>query len=146
MLSKDTSRRQKSKRYPELHAVRGINQNMSDFSDKEDRMLIQLVHQHYIAKGKRPSWINIAAKMKTKKTPNQLRLRVACLKKRFGNVLASFPPWYFMTTKPKSHNRNKSERGVATVRIVTTVRSVTTIKAHSVGEVASVQQSVQKVS
>jgi hypothetical protein len=62
---------------------------MSDFSDREDRMLIQ----HAVLE---ISWREIATKMKTRKTPEQLRLRVACLKKRFGNVLSNFPRWYFL--------------------------------------------------
>jgi hypothetical protein len=69
---------------------------MSDFSDKEDRILIQLTHRHDVAKGKKIPWREIAMKMKTKKTPEQLRLRVVCLKKRFGNILANFPRWYFL--------------------------------------------------
>jgi hypothetical protein len=78
---------------------------MSDFSDREDRMLIQLVHQHTVFKGKQISWIGIAKKMKSRKSPEQLRLRVACLKKRFGNVLSSFPRWYFL--KPLSRKLHK---------------------------------------
>lgn len=108
---------------------------MSDFSDKEDRMLIQLVHQHNAAKGKKTSWIDIAAKMKTKKTPDQLRLRVACLKKRFGNILTNFPSWYF-----------DNGRRLAPVIVVTTVRSSATRMAQSVGEPAAAPQLVQKVS
>lgn len=77
---------------------------MSDFSDAEDRMLIQLLYQHNARKGKRTSWVDIAAKMKTKKTPTQLRLRVVCLKKRFGNIVANFPRWYFETAKLPSKN------------------------------------------
>lgn len=107
---------------------------MSDFSDKEDRMLIQLLHQQNYATGKRTSWIHIAAKMRTKKTPDQLRLRVVCLKKRFGNILAKFPRWYFQTAKLQSHNRSKNGRGVASVRSVATI-----------GETAAFQQ-LQKVS
>ena len=117
---------------------------MSNFSDKEDRMLIQLVHN--AAKGKKTSWINIAAKMKTKKTPDQLRLRVACLKKRFGNILANFPSWYFDTGKLQSHNRSKNGRRLAPVIVVTTVRSAATIMGQSVGEPAAAPQLVQKVS
>ena len=118
---------------------------MSDFSDKEDRMLIQLLHQHN-AKGKRASWVDIAAKMKTKKTPNQLRLRVVCLKKRFGNILANFPRWYFQTAKLQSHNRSKNGGVLAPVRDVAPVRSVATIMAQSVAEAVAAQQLVQKVS
>ena len=119
---------------------------MSDFSDKEDRMLIQLLHQQNYATGKRTSWIHIAAKMRTKKTPDQLRLRVVCLKKRFGNILANFPRWYFQTAKLQSHNRSKNGGVLAPVRDVATVRSVATIMAQSVAEAVAAQQLVQKVS
>jgi hypothetical protein len=111
---------------------------MSNFSDKEDRILIQLVHRHDISKGKRTSWINIAAKMKTKKTPQQLRLRVVCLKKRFGEIIANFPRWYFQTPKPSSYNGSKNGREIATLR------SAATIMAQS-REAVVVQQLVKKV-
>jgi hypothetical protein len=42
---------------------------MSDFSDREDRMLMQLVHQHTVFKGKQIFWIGIAKKMKKQKEP-----------------------------------------------------------------------------
>jgi hypothetical protein len=90
------------------------SRRMSNFSDKEDRMLIQLAHRQNVAKGK-ISWSSIATKMRTKKNPEQLRLRVVCLKKRFGNILANFPRWYFETAKP-SEVRHKNVRSVATKR------------------------------
>jgi hypothetical protein len=100
---------------------------MSNFSDKEDRMLIQLVHQHNVAKAKRISWSDIATQMKTKKTREQLRLRVVCLKKRFGNILANFPRWYFESEK--LHKNIRRVRSVATVRSVVAVRNVATEKS-----------------
>ena len=45
------------------------SRRMSNFSDKEDRMLIQLAHRQNVAKGKRISWSNIATKMRTKNNP-----------------------------------------------------------------------------
>ena len=68
-------------------------------------MLIQLVHQHTVLKGNTISWKDIVKKMKSRKSPVQLRQRVACLKKRFGNVLSNFPRWYFL--KPASRKSQK---------------------------------------
>jgi hypothetical protein len=90
---------------------------MSNFTDNEDRMLIQLVHQQNVVKGKRISWIDIATQMKTDKTREQLRLRVVCLKKRFGNIIANFPRWYFFeTAKLRSEVPHKNGSSAATER------------------------------
>jgi hypothetical protein len=67
---------------------------MSDFSDKEDKMLVQLAIQQELNGIKRISWIEISKKMRSKKRPDQLRLRLACLKKRFGKELLKFPVRY----------------------------------------------------
>jgi hypothetical protein len=84
---------------------------MADFSDKEDRMLIQLVHKQTVLKGKRISWRDIARRIKSRKSPEQLRQRVVCLKKRFGNVLSSFPRWYFLEpVSRKSQQSNSLQR------------------------------------
>ena len=119
---------------------------MSDFSDEEDRKLIQLLYQDNAMKGKRISWVNIAAKMRIKKTPNQLRMRVVCLQRRFGNILAHFPRWYFQTAQLQSHNRSKIGGVIAPVRVFATARSVATIMAQSGGGATAAQQLVQKVS
>ena len=106
---------------------------MSDFSDKEDRMLVQLVYQHI---GKRISWTNIAKKMKSKKRPEQLRLRVTCLKKRLGNGLSNFPRWYFLKPvsskfqQPKPQRQRENVTGAAGVQNV--VQKVRQMKCLSV--------------
>jgi hypothetical protein len=100
---------------------------MSDFSDREDRMLIQLVNQHTVFKGKQISWIGIAKKIKSRKSPEQLRLRVACLKKRFGNVLSNFPRWYFLkpaTRKFQQPNLQQPQRQREDVASAITVQNV----------------------
>ena len=83
-----------------MYITTGIVRFMSNFSDREDRMLIQLVHQHTVLKGNMIPWKDIVKIMRSRRSPEQLRLRVSCLKKRFGNVLPNFPRWYFM--KPAS--------------------------------------------
>ena len=65
---------------------------MSNFSDKEDKMLIQLMLQ--TNDKSRISWSRIANRMRTKKLPEQLRLRVNKLKQRFGTDFAKCPAWY----------------------------------------------------
>ena len=71
---------------------------MSDFTDNEDKMLVQLVSNHECtaAKGTKISWKAIAKKMKSKKHPEQVRLRFRCLKRRFGESAAGFPRRYFL--------------------------------------------------
>ncbi len=56
-------------------------------------MLVQFVAS-FPAK-KRIPWSAIAKKMKTKKLPEQLRSHIRCLKRRFGDNIATFPSWYF---------------------------------------------------
>ena len=63
---------------------------MSDFSDKEDKILIQFVLREEANGKSRISWSHIAKRMRTKKRPEQLRLRVYKLKQRFGK----YPAWY----------------------------------------------------
>ena len=65
---------------------------MTDFSDREDRMLVQLAHKQEVQGRTRLSWALIAKQMpSTRKTPEQLRLRLAGLKNRFGKDLARIP-------------------------------------------------------
>jgi len=74
---------------------------MADFSDKEDQRLVQLLIEHEKKGQKRVSWIEIANLMKSRKSPEQLRLRVVCLKRRFGNLLVQFPRRYLVNLQPK---------------------------------------------
>jgi hypothetical protein len=67
---------------------------MSSFTDEEDRALVQFVIQQEEEGPNRISWVRIANTINTKKSPEQLRLRLAGLKKRFGNDLTRFPRWY----------------------------------------------------
>jgi hypothetical protein len=83
---------------------------MADFSDIEDRTLVQHVF-HGRQGQKRISWIKIAKQMKSCKQPSQLKLRLACLKKRFGKELIKFPRWYFtnMPTQQETFKKTQQE-------------------------------------
>jgi len=111
---------------------------MSDFSDREDRMLVQLVQQTAL-KGKKISWRDIAKKMKSRKSPVQSRLRITCLKKRLGNVISNFPRWYFL--KPASRKfqqpnlqqpQRQKENVTSTATVQKVVQKVSQMKCLSV--------------
>ena len=78
---------------------------MPNFTDDEDRMLVQLVRNYEAAPlcVSRIPWKDIASKMKSKKHPEQLRHRIRCLKRRFGDIISNFPSWYFIS--PSSRGR-----------------------------------------
>jgi tRNA G46 methylase TrmB len=82
---------------------------MADFSDKEDQRLVQLLIEHEKKGQKRVSWIEIANLMKSRKSPEQLRLRLACLKKRFGKVLVKFPHRYLANLQGKKSQPEVNE-------------------------------------
>ena len=67
---------------------------MSNFSDKEDKILIQFVLREEANGKSRISWSHIAKRMRTKKRPEQLRLRVNKLKQRFDTDFGKCPAWY----------------------------------------------------
>ena len=82
---------------------------MSDFTDDEDKMLVQLVrdYQLEVPKGARIPWSAIAQKMQTKKHPEQLRLHFRCLKRRFGESAANFPRRYFQNNTEQKPTTSK---------------------------------------
>ena len=69
---------------------------MSNFSDKEDRALVQFALKQEGARKGHMSWEQIAKQMRTKKSPEQLRCRMNSLKARHGTRIADFPRWYFV--------------------------------------------------
>ena len=86
---------------------------MSDFTDNEDKMLVQLVREHErtTSKGTKIPWTAFSKKMKSKKRPEQLRMRIGCLKRRFGENVGNFPQWYFLQlANNKSTKRQKALR------------------------------------
>ena len=76
---------------------------MADFTDKEDQALIRFAAREEARGNSRIPWGKIAKLMRSKKRPEQLRLRVVCLRKRFGTDLTKFPPRYLCTSKSEQH-------------------------------------------
>ena len=64
---------------------------MADFSDAEDRHLVQIALKHELA-GTPISWVDVAKRMKKwKNSKEKLRLRLKALKARFGTNICDFP-------------------------------------------------------
>ena len=64
---------------------------MSNFSDKEDMMLVRIT-MSYVNRGKRVRWADVTTKMKhSKKTRHVLRERFKTLKRTYGKNLDRFP-------------------------------------------------------
>lgn len=80
---------------------------MSNFSDREDRHLVQLAVV-YGGQQQRISWAQVAKKMKySGKDSRTLRLRLATLKHTHGKILQNFPAWFF---KPPTSRSPSSAR------------------------------------
>ena len=74
---------------------------MTDFSDAEDKKLVQLVATAEVAGGM-ISGASIAKGMRSrKKTTKQLQMRLKTLKNRLGPNVQEFPAWYFAPIKTK---------------------------------------------
>ncbi|KUF86241.1 hypothetical protein AM587_10004063 [Phytophthora nicotianae] len=68
---------------------------MSDFTDDEDRQLVQLALQ-FSRNNQNILWDKLTQLMKgTKKSKNALRQRLKTLKRTHGSDLEKFRPWYF---------------------------------------------------
>ena len=91
---------------------------MADFTDKEDQALIRFAAREEARGNIRVPWGKIAKMMRSKKRPEQLRLRVVCLKKRFGTDLTKFPPRYLCTSKSEQHKKLASSWETKNVREV----------------------------
>lgn len=88
---------------------------MANFSDMEDKHLVQLARKHE-DDGSRVAWTDIAQKMKySRKSPQKLQMRLKTLKGTYGKRLGDFPQWFFATvTMPrlqKKRRRPQIERG-----------------------------------
>ncbi|KAE9156828.1 hypothetical protein PF005_g33070, partial [Phytophthora fragariae] len=66
----------------------------TSFTDGEDKLLVQIALQ-FEREGLRVTWAYVARRMKTKRSANELRLRLASLKRIYGNSISGFPPWFF---------------------------------------------------
>jgi len=68
--------------------------DMADFSDMEDKRLVQIALKHEIA-GTQISWVAVAKQVKKwKNNKEKLRLRLKALKSRFGPRICDFPRRY----------------------------------------------------
>jgi hypothetical protein len=77
---------------------------MADFSDAEDKHLVQIALKHELA-GTQISWIRVAKGMKKwKNCKEKLRLRLKALKSRFGPHIVDFPRRYLEDT-PRERKR-----------------------------------------
>lgn len=77
---------------------------MSDFSDAQDRRLVQLVCI-YERRRSKISWVQIARKMKGL-SATKLSNRLKTLQNRHGKHVLRFPAWYFVKSQNKSKLRN----------------------------------------
>jgi hypothetical protein len=70
---------------------------MSNFSDREDRDIVQLALQYEYVQ-KRAVWAAVAERMKySKRDPRALRMRPNTLKSTHGKFLREFPLWFFLS-------------------------------------------------
>lgn len=68
---------------------------MSDFTDAEDRQLVQLALA-FLRHGRHILWDQLKKRMKgTKKPKEALRQRLKTLKRTYGPDLKDFPEWFF---------------------------------------------------
>ena len=95
---------------------------MADFSDAEDKQLVQIALKHEMA-GTRISWMEVAQQMKKwKNNKEKLRLRLKTLKDRFGPNICDFPERLLNET-PRKRTRN---RRASIVKISTAVSTTDT--------------------
>ena len=84
---------------------RKTNATMSNFSDREDRAMVQLVAAYQLD-GRRVSWIAIEQAMKrtsvSTKCANHLRMRFKTLTNRFGRDVSVFPLRYRASPIPSA--------------------------------------------
>jgi hypothetical protein len=80
---------------------------MCDFTDAEDRKLVQLASK-YEKRGLKRSWLKIAKTMRGK-SPAKLANRLKTLRNRYGRMVRDFPRWYFIQTRrPITNPRTKT--------------------------------------
>ncbi|TDH68912.1 hypothetical protein CCR75_004158 [Bremia lactucae] len=94
-----------------LNAVKALHlwhrcDKMSDFTDDEDRQLVQLAHL-FSRKGRQILWGTLTQRMKgTTKSKEALRQRLKTLKRTYGRNLEDFPEWFF---KQSLHAQKSSQ-------------------------------------
>jgi hypothetical protein len=66
----------------------------TSFTDNEDKLLVQIALQ-FEREGLRITWAYVARRMKTKRSANELRLRLTSLKSTYGKTISTFPRCFF---------------------------------------------------
>eukprot|EP00644_Phytophthora_capsici_P011371 jgi/Phyca11/119155/e_gw1.37.311.1 len=75
----------------------------ANFYEWEDKQLVQIALE-FEDEGVRISWDYVARRMvKSKRTLNQLRLRLVCLKRTYRTTLRQFPRCFFSGSAPGRH-------------------------------------------
>ena len=100
------------------------NTRMSDFSDKEDCLLVHIMLKYTSMKVPRVPWKTIAKEIGFhNKSPEQIRLRFVQLKRRFGNDVTRFPRWFFVKRTSTHTCKMPSQALSNTVKEVTAEQS-----------------------
>lgn len=86
---------------------------MSDFSDAQDRRLVQLACMYEHRRSK-ISWVQIARKMKGQST-TKLANRLKTLQNRHGKQVLHFPAWYFVKSQSKTKRSSIKSNAQAVV-------------------------------
>ncbi|KAL4171628.1 hypothetical protein KRP22_009718 [Phytophthora ramorum] len=95
---------------------------MSDFTDAEDRQLVQLALV-YQRKGRQIMWGQVALQMRdTKKSKEVLRQRLKTLKRTHGRNLEKFPKWFFKGSSTQRLHTNTSVKLVQSDNLVQFVK------------------------
>ncbi|OWY97587.1 hypothetical protein PHMEG_00031848 [Phytophthora megakarya] len=79
---------------------------MADFSEEEDRRLVQLVRP-FAKAGSRVNWAVVAKKMKPW-SPSKLRHRLKTLKRKYGNNVLAFPRRLSLSDASQCESHNQS--------------------------------------
>ncbi|POM76796.1 Hypothetical protein PHPALM_5925 [Phytophthora palmivora] len=106
---------------------------MSDFTDKEDRQLVQLARM-YSRNDKQIPWQSLAQTMKdSKKRKDVLRQRLKTLKRTHGPDLEKFPAWFFKKefSSKINHQLQESHQMRANAKTVNKQRPTTRSQMQS---------------
>ncbi|DBA02704.1 TPA: hypothetical protein N0F65_010529 [Lagenidium giganteum] len=93
---------------------------MSDFTDQEDRLLVQCAKQ-FADKGRPIAWSEVVRVMHTRakstKSKAVVRQRLKTLKRTHGHDLNGFPPWFFRPVRQVSAKRATKNQGSRCIRV-----------------------------
>ncbi|ETI31400.1 hypothetical protein F443_21627 [Phytophthora nicotianae P1569] len=69
----------------------------TSFTDAEDKLLVQIAYE-FEKEGIRVTWSYVARRMRTMRPSNELRIRLASLKRTYGKSLHDFPRCFFASS------------------------------------------------